>query len=81
MMTREAQKGLGEHFLKYGAIYIFIGGLIANYVLTTSRVSQLDYRVTKVEAEQESVQQLLMDIRLDVGDIKKDIDYIKKTIE
>ncbi len=80
-MTVNQDKGIGSHLLKYGPIYLFVGSLIMNWALTTAKIEQLDYRVTKVEAEQESAQNLLMGIRLDVGDIKKDIDYIKKTIQ
>ncbi len=80
MMTMSQEKGIGNHILKYGPIYLFVGSLIVNWALTTASIQQLDYRVTKVEAEQESTRDVLMEIRLDVGNIKKDIDYIKKAI-
>lgn len=81
MMTIEKDKGMFQHLAKYLPVYIFIGGIIANYVLTTSRVSQLDYRVTKVEAEQESSREILNQMRIDVGIIKDNVSDIKKKLQ
>lgn len=80
-MTKEAEKGMWDHVRKYWTIYSFIAYVIVGWVLMGARTDQLDYRVTKVEAEQAGVKTILLQLQLDTAVIKSNVEDIKKKVQ
>lgn len=80
-MTKEADKGIINHLQKYWSVYSFIAYMIVGWVLLGARTDQIEYRITKVEAEQAGVKTILLQLQLDTAVIKSNVEDIKKKVQ
>jgi len=81
MMTTSQEKGIANHLIKYGPLYVFVAGLVMNWAFTTARIDQIDYRVTKVEAKEENANEILGQMKVDIAVIKDNVAEIKRKVQ
>jgi len=70
-----------KHIKNYWVLYLFVANIIVTFTTTSSRLSALEARASKIEEYRDEEQIVLVQMQKDIASINTSILFIKENIK